>query len=99
MSPRPIVASVNRLARRQGCAALSTKPRAPPTDKETTSEKPAEPEPSKPPSKDSPVLLRDKEIQERLLEREGGANGISIVDGKYEGGLGKESKKNMFRLI
>ncbi|KAI3620360.1 hypothetical protein CBS9595_002327 [Malassezia furfur] len=45
------------------------------------------------------VSDRDREIHERLMDREGGHHAVGIVDGKYEGGLGKETKKNMFRLI
>ncbi|WFC95168.1 hypothetical protein MBRA1_001815 [Malassezia brasiliensis] len=45
------------------------------------------------------VSDRDREIHERLMDREGGRHAVGIVDGQYEGGLGKETKKNMFRLI
>ncbi|KAI3628530.1 hypothetical protein GLX27_002319 [Malassezia furfur] len=64
--------------------------------------------PQKTPKKDAPrdndapqrsVSDRDREIHERLMDREGGHHAVGIVDGKYEGGLGKETKKNMFRLI
>ncbi|KAN0062284.1 hypothetical protein ACQY0O_005465 [Thecaphora frezii] len=45
------------------------------------------------------MLQRDQELLQKLLDREGGAAGVATVDGNYEEGLGKETKKNMFRLI
>lgn len=45
------------------------------------------------------MLARDQELLSKLLDREGGAAGVSIVNGRYEEGLGPETKKNMFRLI
>lgn len=68
-----------------------------PTDKPQESRQKEEP---KPPSKSSQsVLERDREVHERLSDREGGNHAVGIIDGQYEGGLGKETKKNMFRLI
>ncbi|SJX60453.1 uncharacterized protein SRS1_11772 [Sporisorium reilianum f. sp. reilianum] len=45
------------------------------------------------------MLARDQELLSKLLDREGGSAGVSIVNGRYEEGLGPETKKNMFRLI
>ncbi|SPO20075.1 uncharacterized protein UTRI_00471_B [Ustilago trichophora] len=45
------------------------------------------------------MLARDQELLNKLLDREGGSAGVSIVNGRYEEGLGPETKKNMFRLI
>ncbi|UTT94778.1 hypothetical protein NDA17_005823 [Ustilago hordei] len=45
------------------------------------------------------MLARDQELLAKLLDREGGSAGVSIVNGRYEEGLGPETKKNMFRLI
>ncbi|EST10025.2 Ribosomal protein L13 [Kalmanozyma brasiliensis GHG001] len=45
------------------------------------------------------LLARDQELLAKLLDREGGSAGVSIVNGRYEEGLGPETKKNMFRLI
>lgn len=53
-----------------------------------------------PDPRESGMTQRDREIFERLHERAGGGeHNVGIVDGAYEGGLGKETKKNMFRLI
>ncbi|EPQ26081.1 uncharacterized protein PFL1_06289 [Pseudozyma flocculosa PF-1] len=49
--------------------------------------------------KTNTMLKRDQELLQKLLDREGGSAGIATVDGTYEEGLGKETKKNMFRLI
>ncbi|GAC95478.1 60S ribosomal protein [Pseudozyma hubeiensis SY62] len=51
------------------------------------------------PKVQSKMLARDQELLSKLLEREGGSAGVSIVNGRYEEGLGPETKKNMFRLI
>lgn len=51
------------------------------------------------PTPPSSVADRDREIRERLCEREGGHHAVGIVNGRYEGGLGEETRKNMFRLI
>lgn len=45
------------------------------------------------------VAERDAELQARLLDRDGGNAGFQYVNGKPEGGLGPETKKNMFRVI
>ncbi|KAJ1031068.1 hypothetical protein NDA18_002287 [Ustilago nuda] len=45
------------------------------------------------------MLARDQELLAKLLDREGGSAGVPIVNGRYEEGLGPETKKNMFRLI
>ncbi|PWZ02612.1 hypothetical protein BCV70DRAFT_196854 [Testicularia cyperi] len=56
------------------------------------------PSPAKIPSS-APMLKRDQELLQKLLDRDGGSAGISTLDGRYEEGLGPETKKNMFRLI
>jgi len=38
-------------------------------------------------------------LREKLLDRDGGSHAVGIVDGKYEGGYGKETQKQVFRLI
>ena len=45
------------------------------------------------------MLKRDAELLAKLLDRDGGEAGVAVVDGAYEEGLGRETKKNMFRLI
>ncbi|PWN50655.1 hypothetical protein IE53DRAFT_368714 [Violaceomyces palustris] len=49
---------------------------------------------------DSPTLLeRDQELMRKLLDMHGGSASVGIVDGQYEGGMGPETRKNMFRVI
>lgn len=48
---------------------------------------------------ENPVTARDEMLREKLLDRDGGSHAVGIVDGKYEGGYGKETQKQVFRLI
>ena len=58
---------------------------------------PSAPEPE--PIVKGKMLARDEELLAKLHDRESGCAGVGIVNGKYEEGLGPETKKNMFRLI
>ncbi len=44
------------------------------------------------------ALERDAELMRKLLDREGGSAGVGTAD-HWEGAMGKETKKNMFRVI
>ena len=93
-SPTVRFAPLHTSARR-----FETKPDTKNPKKDTPKEPQNKPGPL-PDPRESGMTQRDREIFERLHERAGGGeHNVGIVDGAYEGGLGKETKKNMFRLI
>ncbi|KAJ9124492.1 hypothetical protein QFC24_003283 [Naganishia onofrii] len=50
-------------------------------------------------TKNSALAARDEEVMQKLLDMDGGNAGFEFQDGKPAGGQGRETKRNMFRLM
>lgn len=50
-------------------------------------------------AKASALAARDEEVRQKLLDMDGGSAGFEFEDGKPAGGQGRETRRNMFRLM
>lgn len=50
-------------------------------------------------AKASALAKRDEEVRQKLLDMDGGSAGFEFEDGKPAGGQGRETKRNMFRIM
>jgi hypothetical protein len=50
-------------------------------------------------AKASALAARDEEVRQKLLDMDGGSAGFEFEDGKPAGGQGRETRRNMFRIM